>query len=31
MTNRYNEWVQCPDTGQPTTTILIGSNIPLGL
>lgn len=31
MINRYNEIVQCPTTGQITTTHIIGTNIPLGL
>lgn len=31
MTNKYNEIVQCPETGNITTTIVIGINIPMGL
>lgn len=27
----YNEIVQCPNTGNITTTHIVGGNIPLGL
>ena len=28
---KYNEIVQCPQTGNITTTLVVGGNIPLGL
>jgi hypothetical protein len=29
--NRYNEIVQCPNTGDITTTLVVGGITPLGL
>ncbi len=28
---KYNEIVQCPNTGDVTTTLVVGGNIPMGL
>ena len=28
---RYNEIVQCPETGHITTSIIVGGNTPMGL
>lgn len=31
FTTKYNEVVQCPNTGHVTTTHIVGGNIPMGL